>query len=119
MIVNFSFDYVIQLHNKDAYISAIEKDEYAEEVAFKKSLVIVKRDDIKSMYKTPNGEAFIVFNGTRPSMTTVEGYDEIVDTIQKANTALDIMYKEKIYFFDGFEVDSDELNIIEGYNERE
>ena len=119
MVVNFSFDYVLQLHNKDTYISAIEKDETPEEVAFKKSLVIVKRDDIKSMHKTPNGEAFIVFKAIRPSMTTVEGYDEIVDAIQKANTALDIMYKEKVYFFDGFEVDSDELNIIEGYNERE
>ena len=47
----------------------------------------------------------------------VEKYDEIQDVISKANKALGIMQQEKVYLFDDFEVDSDELNVVEGWTE--
>lgn len=117
MTVKFKFDYVLNLHNRNTYITAIERDGDKEEVAFKRSLVQVNRLDIKSINKTSDGAAVLIMKTNTPPLTTVEEYDEVIETIQKANIALDIMQKEKVYIFDGFEVDSDEISIVEGWNE--
>jgi hypothetical protein len=53
-----------------------------------------------------------------PPLKTVEEYDDVIDTIQRANIALDIMQKEKVYIFDGFNVDTDELAIIDGWYDK-
>ena len=117
MTVKFKFDYVLNLHNRNTYITAIEKDGDKEEIAFKRSLVQVNRLDIKSIDKSSDGAAVLIMKTNTPPLKTVEEYDEVIDTIQKANKALSIMQKEKIYLFDGFEVDDDELNIVEGWDE--
>lgn len=117
MEVKFKFDYVLNLHNRNTYITAIERDGDKEEVAFKRSLVQVNRLNIKSIDKTSDGAAILIMKTDTPPLKTVEEYDEVIDTIQKANKALSIMQKEKIYLFDGFEVDSDELNIVDGWDE--
>lgn len=117
MTVKFKFDYVLNLHNRNTYITAIERDGNKEDVAFKRSLVQVNRLDIKSIEKTSDGAAVLIMKTNTPPLKTVEEYDEVIDTIQKANKALSIMQKEKIYLFDGFEVDSDELNIVDGWDE--
>ena len=115
MTVKFKFDYVLNLHNRNTYITAIEKHGYKEEVAFKQSLVQVNRLDIKSINKASDGAAVIIFKTNTPPLKTVEEYDEVIDTINRANTALSIMQKDKVYIFDGFDVDSDELNIVDGF----
>lgn len=117
MTVKFKFDYVLNLHNRNTYITAIERDGDKEEIAFKRSLVQVNRLNIKSIDKTSDGAAVLIMKTNTPPLKTVEEYDEVIDTIQKANKALGIMQKEKIYLFDGFEVDSDELNIVDGWDE--
>lgn len=117
MEVKFKFDYVLNLHNRNTYITAIERDGDNEEVAFKRSLVQVNRLDIKSIEKTSDGAAVLIMKTNTPPLKTVEEYDEVIDTIHKANKALSIMQTEKIYLFDGFEVDSDELNIVDGWDE--
>lgn len=116
MIVNFNFNYALELHDRHIYISAIEKDGEPEENAYKKALVIVHKNDIKSLIKSQNGAGKLMFRTIRPSIETIESYEEIVDAIQKANKALDIMNQEKIYIFDDFKVDSDELNIVDGWD---
>ena len=116
MIVNFKFEYVLNLHNKHTYINAIEKDGMDDDVAFRRSLVQIKKGDIKSVTKTSDGSALIVRKSINPPLTTIEEYNEVLDTIQKANLAVDIMRQEKIYIFDDFEVDSDELNVCEAWN---
>jgi hypothetical protein len=119
MEVKFKFDYVLNLHNRNTYITAIERDGDKEEVAFKRSLVQVNRLDIKSINKSSDGAAVLIMKTNTPSSKTVEEYDEVIDTIQRANIALDIMQKEKVYMFDGFDVDTDELAIIDGwYNKK-
>jgi hypothetical protein len=119
MEVKFKFDYVLNLHNRNTYITAIERDGDKEEVAFKRSLVQVNRLDIKSINKSSDGAAVLIMKTNTPSLKTVEEYDEVIDTIQRANIALDIMQKEKVYMFDGFDVDTDELAIIDGwYNKK-
>ena len=115
MEVKFKFDYVLNLHNRNTYITAIERDGDKEEVAFKRSLVQVNRGDIKTIEKSSDGAAIIILKTNMPLLKTVEEYDEIMDTIQKANIALDIIQKEKVYMFDSFDVDSDELNVVEGW----
>lgn len=116
MTVNFKFEYVLNLHNKHTYINAIEKDGLDDDTAFRQSLVQIKKGDIKSVTKTSDGSAIIVRKSINPPLTTIEDYNEILDTIQKANLAVDIMRQEKIYIFDDFEVDSDELNVCEAWN---
>ena len=116
MTVNFKFEYVLNLHNKHSYITDIERDGVDEEVAFRRSLVQIKKGDVKSVTKTSDGSAIIVRKSINPPLTTIESYDEILDTMQKANLALDIMRQEKIYIFDDFEVDSDELNVCNTWN---
>ena len=115
MTVKFKFDYVLNLHDKNIYINAIERDGIDENTAYKHSLVQINRSDIKSITKMSNGLAFINKKTTSASFTTLEKYDEVIDTIKKANLALNIMNKEKVYIFDDFEVDSDELNVIEDW----
>lgn len=117
MTVKFKFDYVLNLHNRTTYISSIERDGLDEEQAYKKSLVQVNRVDIKSIDKTSDGSAVLLMKSHMSPLKTVEEYNEVIDTIQRANTALKIMQKEKVYIFDEFEVDSDELNIVDGWNE--
>lgn len=118
MEVKFKFDYVLNLHNRNTYITAIERDGDKEEVAFKRSLVQINRLDIKSINKTSDGAAVLIMKTNVPPLKTVEDYDEVIDTIQRANIALDIMQKEKVYIFDGFDVDTDELAIIDGWYEK-
>ena len=116
MTVKFKFDYVINLHNKNSYINYIERDGLEEEIAFNKSLVQLNRGDIKSITKTSDGSAIIMMKNKEELLTAVEDYEEVIDTIQKANLALDIMYQEKVYIFDDFEVDDDELNVCESWS---
>ena len=118
MEVKFKFDYVLNLHNRNTYITAIERDGDKEEVAFKRSLVQVNRSDIKSIDKTSDGAAVLIMKTNTPPLKTVEEYNEVIDTIQRANIALEIMQKEKVYMFDGFEVDTDELSIIDGWYDK-
>ena len=118
MEVKFKFDYVLNLHNRNTYITAIERDGDKEEVAFKRSLVQVNRLDIKSINKSSDGAAVLIMKTNTPPLKTVEEYDEVIDTIQRANIALDIMQKEKVYIFDGFNVDADELAIIDGWYDK-
>lgn len=117
MTVKFKFDYVLNLHNRNTYITAIERDGDKEEVAFKRSLVQVNRLDIKSIDKTSDGAAVLIMKTNTPPLKTVEEYDEVIDTIKRANLALHIMQNDKVYIFDGFEVDTDELSIVEGWDE--
>lgn len=118
MTVNFNFDYVLNMHDRSRYINAIERDGIREDLAYKYSFVRVKKSDIKTITKLSNGSAAVnMKQSSNKVLVTVEKYDEIIDTIQKANLALDIMNKEKVYIFDDFEVDSDELNVVEGWKE--
>jgi hypothetical protein len=79
-------------------------------------LVQLNRGDIKSVTKSSDGSAIIMMKNKEELLTAVEDYDEVIDTIQKANLALDIMYQEKVYIFDDFEVDDDELNVCESWS---
>jgi hypothetical protein len=85
--------------------------------AYKKSLVQVNRLDIKSINKTSDGAAVLIMKNNTPQLKTIETYDEVIDTIERANTALNIMQKDKVYIFDNFEVDSDELSVVEGWSQ--
>jgi hypothetical protein len=49
-------------------------------------------------------------------LKTVEDYDNVVEVIQKANLAVDIMQQEKVYIFEDFEVDDDELTVTESWS---
>ena len=118
MEVKFKFDYVLNLHNRNTYITAIERDGDKEEVAFKRSLVQVNRLDIKSINKSSDGAAVLIMKTNTPPLKTVEEYNEVIETIQKANIALEIMRKEKVYMFDGFDVDADELDIVDGWYDK-
>ena len=117
MTVKFKFDYVLDLHNRQSYITAIERDGVEEEIAYKRSLVQINKGDIKSITKTKDGAATIIRKSINPPLNTIEDYDEILDTIQNANLALDIMYQEKVYIFDDFVVDTDELNVCNNWSE--
>ena len=118
MTVKFNFDYVLNMHDRNRYTNAIEQDGISEDLAYKYSSVRVKKGDIKTITKLSNGSAAVnMKQSSNKVLVTVEKYDEIIDTIQKANLALDIMNKEKVYIFDDFEVDSDELNVVEGWKE--
>jgi hypothetical protein len=116
MTVNFKFECVLNLHNKNSYITYIEKESIDEENAFKRSLVQINKNDIKSISKTSDGYAVIIRKSINPPITTIESYDEIIDTLQKVNLAQDIMHKNKVYIFDDFEVDTDELNVCNGWD---
>jgi hypothetical protein len=117
MTVNFKFDYVLNLHNRSRYIQSIEKDGVSEDVAFKMSMVQINRCDIKSIEKSSDGSAIIILKSPSIQLKTVEEYDEVIDVMQHANLALDIMRQEKIYIFDDFEVDDDELNVCESWSD--
>ena len=118
MTVNFNFNYVLNMHDRTKYINAIERDGISEDLAYKYSFVRVNKSDIKTITKLSNGSAAInMKQSSAPVLVTVEKYDEIQDVISKAKKALGIMQQEKVYLFDDFEVDSDELNIVEGWTE--
>jgi uncharacterized protein YqgV (UPF0045/DUF77 family) len=116
MTVKFKFDYVLDLHNRQSYITAIERDGVEEEMAYKRSLVQINKGDIKSITKTKDGAATIIRKSINPPLTTIEDYDEILDTIKKANLAVDTMQQEKVYIFEDFEVDDDELTVTESWS---
>ena len=117
MTVKFKFDYVLDLHNRQSYITAIERDGVDEETAYKRSLVQVNKGEIKSVTKTKGGYAIVTLKKNVPTITTVEDYEEILDVIQNANLAVDIMHQEKVYIFDGWEVDTDDLNVCNNWSE--
>lgn len=118
MTVNFNFDYVLNMHDRNRYTNAIERDGISEDLAYKYSSVRVKKGDIKTITKLSNGSAAVnMKQSSNKALVTVEKYDEIQDVISKANKALGIMQQEKVYLFDDFEVDSDELNVVEGWTE--
>ena len=114
MKVNFKFDYVLNLHNRHSYINAIERDGMDDDTAFKKSLVQVSKQDIKSINKMSDGSATVIMKKSSAPLTTVEDYEEIIDAIHYSNMAVNMMYQKKIYIFDDFEVDNDELSVCEG-----
>ena len=117
MTVKFKFEYVLNLHNKHSYVTAIERDGIEEEVAYRRSLVQIPNGDIKSVTKTSDGYAIVTRKSINPQLTTIESYEEILDAIQNANLALDIMHQEKVYIFDDFVVDTDELNVCNNRSE--
>ena len=116
MTVKFKFDYVLDLHNRQSYITAIERDGIDEETAYKRSLVQINKGDIKSITKSKGGYANVILKKNVPTLATIEDYDEIIDVIQNANLAVDIMHQEKVYIFDGWEVDTDELNVCNNWS---
>ena len=116
MTVKFKFDYVLNLYDKNSYIHAIENDGVDKNVAFDRSLVQVNRGDIKSITKGSDDSSVIILKRTSQPLKAIESCDEIFNTIQKANFAVDIMHKEKVYIFDDFEVDDDELNVCDSWN---
>lgn len=115
MTVKFKFDYVINLHDRNIYTNAIENDGVDKNVAFDRSLVQVNRGDIKEIIKSSDCYAIIRMNKSNELLTAIENYDEVIDNIQKADIAVDIIHKEKVYIFDDFEVDDDELNVCESW----
>lgn len=118
MTVKFKFDYVLNLHDKNIYIDHIEKYGVEDEVAYDHSLVKVNKRDIKEIIKAPDGSAAITTKYNPDStFTTLEEYDEVFDIIQKADLAVDIMLQEKVYIFDDFEVDDEELNVCESWSD--
>ena len=116
MTVEFKFDYVLNLHDRNVYMDAIEKDGVNEEVAIKNSLRRVDKQEIKAITKSPDGYALILMKKISTPLKTVEDYDNVVEVIQKANLAVDIMQQEKVYIFEDFEVDDDELTVTESWN---
>lgn len=117
MTVKFKFDYVINLHDRQRYTTSIDRDGVDEDVALKKSSIQINRSDIKSITKAPDGGALILLKKTEETIDTIEEYTDIIDIIQNANLALDIMHQEKVYIFDDFEVDADELNVCNNWSE--
>jgi hypothetical protein len=103
------------MHDRNIYTIAIEKDGVDENVAFNKSLIQIRRGDIKEIIKSSDCSAIIRFKSDE-LLKAIEDYDEVIDTIQKADLAVDIMHKEKVYIFDEFDVDDDELNVCESWN---
>lgn len=118
MTVKFKFDYVMYLHDRNIYINSIEKDGVEEEIAFNKSLVQLNKGDIKDITKSTDGSAIIKMkNKFAGLLTTVEDYEDVIEVMRKANIALDIMYQEKVYIFDDFKVDDDELDVCDSWRD--
>lgn len=115
MKVNFKFDYVLNLHNKHSYINAIERDGMDDDTAFKGSLVQINKNEIKTINKMSDGSAGVITKKSSTPLITIENYDEIIESIQYSNIAVNILRREKIYIFDDFEVDSDELKVCEDW----
>lgn len=118
MEVNFKFDYVLTLHDRNVYKNNIEQDGVDEEISYKLSKVKVNKRDIKDITKSSDGSAVIMFkNKFAALLKTLEEYDDIIEVIRKADLAVDIMHQEKIYIFDDFNVEDEELNICESWCE--
>ena len=49
-------------------------------------------------------------------LQSFEDYEEVIEVMRKANIALDIMYQKKVYIFDDFKVDDDELNVCDSWS---
>lgn len=118
MEVNFKFDYVLTLHDRNVYKNNIEQDGVDEEISYNLSKVKVNKRDIKDITKSSDGSAVIMFkNKFAALLKTLEEYDDIIEVIRKADLAVDIMHQEKIYIFDEFDVEDEELNICESWCE--
>lgn len=118
MEVNFKFDYVLTLHDRNVYKNNIEQDGVDEEISYKLSKVKVNKRDIKDITKSSDGSAVIMFkNKFAALLKTLEEYDDIIEVMRKADLAVDIMHQEKIYIFDDFNVEDEELNICESWSE--
>lgn len=118
MEVNFKFDYVLTLHDRNVYMNNIEQDGVDEEISYKLSKVKVNKRDIKDITKSSDGSAVIMFkNKFAALLKTLEEYDDIIEVIRKADLAVDIMHQEKIYIFDDLNVEDEELNICESWCE--
>lgn len=118
MTVKFKLDYVMYLHDINIYKNSIEKDGVEEEIAFNNSLVKLNRGDIKDITKSTDGSAIIKMkNKFAGLLTTFEDYEDVIEVMRKADLALDIMYQEKVYIFDDFKVDDDELNMCDVWKE--
>lgn len=118
MEVNFKFDYVLTLHDRNVYKNNIEQDGVDEEISYKLSKVKVNKRDIKDITKSSDGSAVIMFkNKFAALLKTLEEYDDIIEVMRKADLAVDIMHQEKIYIFDDFNVEDEELNICESWCE--
>lgn len=118
MEVNFKFDYVLTLHDRNVYKNNIEQDGVDEEISYKLSKIKVNKRDIKDITKSSDGSAVIMFkNKFAALLKTLEEYDDIIEVIRKADLAVDIMHQEKIYIFDEFDVEDEELNICESWCE--
>lgn len=116
MTVNFKFDYVLTLHDKDSYINYIERDGMNDEEAYKKSSFNVNKRDIKDIAKTSDGFAVLrLKNKFTALITTLEEYEDVIEVMRKADLAVDIIHQEKIYIFDEFEVDEEELSVCESW----
>ena len=116
MTVNFKFDYVLNLHDKNSYINYIERDGMNDEEAYKKSSFNVNKRDIKDIAKTSDGFAVLrLKNKFTALITTLEEYEDVIEVMRKADLAVDIMHQEKIYIFDEFEVDDDELTVCDSW----
>ena len=116
MTVKFKFDYVLNLHDKDSYINYIERDGMNDEEAYKKSSFNVNKRDIKDIAKTSDGFAVLrLKNKFTALITTLEEYEDVIEVMRKADLAVDIMHQEKIYIFDEFEVDDDELTVCDSW----
>ena len=117
MTVKFKFDYAIAIHNKRYYTIEVEKEGAIDAFAYNNSLTYINHNDIKSISKTTDGTAFIRRKSVDVPIETIEEYDDVMDIIRKANLAVDIMHQEKVYIFDDFEVDSDELNVCDSWSQ--
>lgn len=118
MKVNFKFGYVLTLHDRNVYRNAIEQDGVDEEVAYNLSKVKVNKRNIKDITKSSDGSAVIMFkNKFATLLKTLEEYDDIIEVMCKADLAVDIMHQEKIYIFDDFDVEDEELNTCEFWYE--
>lgn len=118
MKVNFKFGYVLTLHDRNVYRNAIEQDGVDEEVAYNLSKVKVNKRIVKDITKSSDGSAVIMFkNKFATLLKTLEEYDDIIEVMCKADLAVDIMHQEKIYIFDDFDVEDEELNKCEFWYE--
>ena len=103
--IGIVFDLVLHLATLVSVVLFYRREIVEEEMAYKKSLVQINKGDIKTITRNKDGAATIIRKSINPPLTTIEDYDEIIDTIQNANLALDIMHQEKVFIFDDFVVD--------------
>ena len=85
-------------------------------MAYKRSLVQINKGDIKSITKTKDGAATIIRKSINP-LTTIEDYDEIRCYPERKSCTGYNAPRKKVFIFDDFVVDTDELNICNNWSE--